>query len=63
MRQFADLFTTEQSGILTQDDLQDELDQIFDFATSFLGDVLDPKNHKVEILTKEEFEKRFEQNE
>lgn len=61
IKQFNDLFTVEDSGmsVYDKDDVQEELNNVYDFATSFLADVLKSENHKVEILTKEEFAKKF----
>jgi hypothetical protein len=60
MREFKGLFDIESdNGLMSKEDVQYELNNIYDFATSFLVDALKPENHKIEILTKDEFDDKF----
>lgn len=64
MREFKGLFEIEDdNGLMSKEDVQYELDNIYDFATSFLVDALKPENHKLEILTKDEFNEKFKDEE
>jgi len=59
LKRFEGIFEAEEDGnVYGKEERQAELDEVFDFAISFLADVLDPANHKIEILTKEEFTER-----
>lgn len=54
---YAGVFEAEEGPF--QQEVQTELNDVFDFSISFLADVLDDKNHKSEIITTEELNERF----
>jgi hypothetical protein len=57
MDKFKGIFEAEEGSF--QKEVQYELNDVYDFAVSFLADVLDEKNHKIEILTKDELDKKY----
>jgi hypothetical protein len=61
VQKYMDLFHVEtefRSGVWTNEDVQEEINNIADFASGYLIDVIREKAYKISILTQEELEER-----
>lgn len=59
MNEFAGLFQTEAEGLCDKGEIQEELNNVYSFASGMLTDLVSKKAYKTEVISKEEFDKRF----